>query len=277
MNPSLYDLLDVEPDASAEEIRAAWRSAIADLDPSDRRFRAYNQAAETLLDPARREEYDAGRATEDDAREAAAEPSTRAEEPAPVAPVETAPEEPARASGTDVGGSSRRQVSVLTLVLVVLACVLLTAGAAFYTWKAADVAQDQDRVESTERAATAADEAAAEAAVPLLSYDHRNLQSDLARALPYMTEERAGEYERLMEELRPDARKQKIAVQADVVATGVVRASEERAQVLVFVDQATTKAGRQTDPLQMWVTMTMVEQDGQWLVDEMKVDQVLPG
>ena len=49
--PSWYDLLGVEPDASADEIRAAWKAAIADLDPGDRRFRALNQAAEVLLDP----------------------------------------------------------------------------------------------------------------------------------------------------------------------------------------------------------------------------------
>ena len=51
MSPSLYDLLDVDRDASDAEIRAAWKAAIADLDPTDRRFRAYNQAAEVLLDP----------------------------------------------------------------------------------------------------------------------------------------------------------------------------------------------------------------------------------
>ena len=58
--PSWYDLLGVEQDASADEIRSAWRAAIADLDPSDRRFRSYNQAAEVLLDPASRAAYDAG-------------------------------------------------------------------------------------------------------------------------------------------------------------------------------------------------------------------------
>ena len=47
----LYDVLDVAPTATADEIRTAWRSAVADLDPTDRRFRAYNQAAEVLLDP----------------------------------------------------------------------------------------------------------------------------------------------------------------------------------------------------------------------------------
>ena len=49
--PNLYDLLDVDRSASEAEIRAAWKAEIADLDPTDRRFRMYNQAAEVLLDP----------------------------------------------------------------------------------------------------------------------------------------------------------------------------------------------------------------------------------
>ena len=55
---NLYDVLDVEPTSTPDEIRAAWRAAVADLDPTDRRFRVYNQAAEVLLDPARRASYD---------------------------------------------------------------------------------------------------------------------------------------------------------------------------------------------------------------------------
>jgi Mce-associated membrane protein len=58
MIANFYDLLDVAPDATEAEIRAAWRSAIAELDPADRRFRVYNQAAEVLLDPQRRRAYD---------------------------------------------------------------------------------------------------------------------------------------------------------------------------------------------------------------------------
>ena len=49
MSVSYYDLLDVEPTASETEIRDAWRSAVDGLLPTDRRFRAYNKAAETLL------------------------------------------------------------------------------------------------------------------------------------------------------------------------------------------------------------------------------------
>ncbi|MFT4288220.1 J domain-containing protein [Nocardioides sp.] len=57
-SPTWYDLLGVEPTASTEEIRAAWKAAIADLDPTDRRFQRLNDAAAVLLDPHSRQRYD---------------------------------------------------------------------------------------------------------------------------------------------------------------------------------------------------------------------------
>jgi len=77
VTPTWYDLLGVEPDASADEIRAAWKAAIADLDPGDRRFRALNGAAEVLLDPEKRSEYDASLEPDEDAPTQVAPPLTR--------------------------------------------------------------------------------------------------------------------------------------------------------------------------------------------------------
>ncbi len=77
LTASWYDVLDVEPTASADEIRAAWRSAVADLDPTDRRFRVYSQAAEVLLDPAGRTAYD---------EQLAAELAAQADEPDRASP-----------------------------------------------------------------------------------------------------------------------------------------------------------------------------------------------
>ena len=62
--PTWYDLLDVDPDASTDDVRAAWKARIADLEPGDRRFDALNRAAKVLLDPASRASYDAGLAAE---------------------------------------------------------------------------------------------------------------------------------------------------------------------------------------------------------------------
>ena len=60
VTPTWYDLLGVEPGRRRPtRSAAAWKAAIADLDPGDRRFRTLNEAAEVLLDPDRRAAYDA--------------------------------------------------------------------------------------------------------------------------------------------------------------------------------------------------------------------------
>ena len=66
MNPTWYDVLGVDRDATADEVRTAWRRSIADLDPSDRRFRSANEAAEVLLDADRRRAYDASLPAEEE-------------------------------------------------------------------------------------------------------------------------------------------------------------------------------------------------------------------
>jgi Mce-associated membrane protein len=62
MNPTLYDILGVRADASRDEIRKAWRESADRFEPgeggSTRQFRLFNEAAEVLLDPERRKEYD---------------------------------------------------------------------------------------------------------------------------------------------------------------------------------------------------------------------------
>ena len=59
--PTWYDVLDVGPSASTDEIRTAWKAAVADLDPTDRRFQRLSEAAAVLLDDERRAEYDRSR------------------------------------------------------------------------------------------------------------------------------------------------------------------------------------------------------------------------
>lgn len=66
--PDFYEILGVSRDATPEEIRAAWRAATRVAHPdaggSAGLFRLVMEASETLLDPARRADYDAGRTGE---------------------------------------------------------------------------------------------------------------------------------------------------------------------------------------------------------------------
>ncbi len=59
-------------------------------------------------------------------------------------------------------------------------------------------------------------------------------------------------------------------VSTEVVESSVVRASEDRVQVLLLVDRPTTnKAQTSPIPYEDHVTLTMEKTDGRWLVDGM--------
>lgn len=233
-NPSWYDLLGVAPSASAEEVRAAWRAAIADLDPTDRRFATLNQAAEVLLDPERRAAYDAELAP--------AEP-----EPAP---------EPAPAPA---GG--RRGVPGWLLIGLAAAVVVVAGVAAWlYLTKPSD-----DAVED----ATAAAQSAAERAVgPVLSYDANHMDESQAAAQQYLTSDYRKEYDRLFDGIiAQNAPSTGTVLEAELVRSGIVRAGDDRVQVFALVDQTrTNKASKEPVVYQQWVTITMEEVDGDWLV-----------
>ncbi|MGC0328763.1 Mce-associated membrane protein [Streptomyces sp. SAI-170] len=107
----------------------------------------------------------------------------------------------------------------------------------------------QDReARTTERARVEALAAAQKAAPVVLSYDHRHLDRDFARARALLTGKFREEYGRTTKTVvGPTARKYRGVVRATVVrpaggglpAASVVSASPDRAVVLLFVDQVT--------------------------------------
>ncbi|NPC98483.1 DnaJ domain-containing protein [Nocardioides sp. zg-DK7169] len=245
--PSWYDLLDVEPSATTAEIRAAWKAAIADLDPTDRRFRTFSQAAEVLLDPDRRAAYDAVREAEATETGGTTVASGTAE-PEPATP----------AVGT-------RAVPAWLLALVgVLAALALAAASWLWFLVPAD-----SEVEDATRAARVAAETAV---VPVLSYDAADLEASRAAATSYLTPGYRKEYEQFFEGvMAKNAPRTGTVVETSVLRSGIVRAGEDRVEVFVLLDQATTNARRkQPSTIKYWVTVTMERTDDQWLVAGLK-------
>jgi Mce-associated membrane protein len=257
--PSWYDLLGVAPDAPAEEIRAAWRAQIADLDPTDRRFAVLNQAAEVLLDPSRRAAYDAELAAA--APEIEPElppevgPTTERLEPGePGEPVQPAPAPAGRLAA--VPGWLLAVVGALTLALVVTVVVL---------WVREPSAGD---VEGDARAAQAAAE---RAVVPILSYDAAHLDESKAAAQQYLTGTLRTDYDRIFAGLiEKNAPSTETVVQASLVRSSIVRADEGHAQIFLLVNQTrTNKKYTEPEVYKNWVTLTMDQVDGAWLVSDM--------
>ena len=130
------------------------------------------------------------------------------------------------------------------------------------------------RVQRTEAADSARGEAAAAArahAQKILSYDHRTLDADFAAARKALTGSFKDQYATTTDTVvRPSAEQYKAVVEAEVVATSVVRASADRVVVLVFVDQTTTSTRLEGPKVDLnRVRMTLVDVDGNWLVSEL--------
>jgi Mce-associated membrane protein len=245
--PTWYDLLDVSRDASADDVRAAWKTQIADLEPGDRRFDALNRAAKVLLDPGARAAYDAALAPQ--------EPAPLLEDTSDEAPVVTAGQRPP-ATGRAAGVPSW-----LLAGLGVVAAALLVATV--WMWTARDDG-------AGDQAARDAQVAAERAVVPVLSYDYEHLDADQAAATALMTGHYKSEYDKLFAVLQDNAPRTQTKVSASVIASGVVRASADRVQVLVFVDRPTTnKLSAEPVVYKDQVTLSMQRVDGEWLVDDL--------
>jgi len=261
--PNWYDVLDVDSSATTDEIRDAWRAAIADLTPADRRFRLYNEAAEVLLDADRRAAYDA-------------EIGVAATTPEPTAPV--SPERDAVDSDDEpidepddtgdepvAAGTGRTLPHVPGWLLAALALALvLVAGSATYVQASGD---DGARVEDAASEATAA----AKASVPLVfTYDYRFPDRDRERAFQVLTGDLKTQYSELWKKaIGPNLEKSKGYAKTTSATAGVACVSDdgERVGVLVVLD---SEAGnvKQTQKLTLSFTATMVREGGDWLIEK---------
>lgn len=277
MNPTLYDILGVPQDATPDQIKQAWRDAAERFEPgsggSTAQFRLFNEAAEVLLDPARRREYDA--------QLAAQRPTEKApDEKQP--PAEKAPAEPPRSTADDTaavavarepepgsaaGGAGAPRWLMAALGVLALLLVATAAWLGLNTYDIREVRR-HDQVSEAARTAPATAERAAGA---ILSYDYRSLDSDEKAAERYMTAAYAKQYAQTFDKLvRGNAERLKAHVQATVRASGVSHADPDRANVLLFVDQSTvsTANGGEKQTALNRVEMKMVRQDGAWVVND---------
>lgn len=288
MSVNNYDLLNVDESATADEIRAAWKVAIADLDPSDRRFRAYNDAAGVLLDEDKRASYDAGLAEARLEAEADAEAVESIDEPAEPVPAARGakadesdrPDEPAttaavpRASSDGPGRSTLIGVGVAAALAVLLAIWTFTLPGVRADESPKDVAE---RSQAQDKATLAVESAAEQMVAPVLSYNHKTMDEDLARLKGFLTARMAEKQSAAWPELTKEAQAQEIVVEATPTGTALTRVDPagERATVVVFIDQYVEKKANEPFVLHMWATMSLVREGGEggrWLLDDLCTD-----
>ena len=109
----------------------------------------------------------------------------------------------------------------------------------------------------------------------MLSYDYEHLEADQRAAQALMTGSYREEYDKLFTVLEENAPQTQTKVTASVVASGIVRAGDDRVQVLVFVDRPTTnKLSAEPVVYKDQVTLSMQLVDGEWLVDDLVTSPV---
>lgn len=149
--------------------------------------------------------------------------------------------------------------SRLVVGLTVLAAVLVV-GAGVLAWTVrGDRAAEQARDDALE--------AARLAAVEVLSYDHRRIGEDIEEAERLGTGEFLEQYQAATEDLVEQAEAGAVVVRTTVQGASVQSASADRVEVLLFVDQTTTRTGLEEPRVeQNRVRLTLDDVDGRWLV-----------
>jgi Mce-associated membrane protein len=162
---------------------------------------------------------------------------------------------------------SGRSLAVLGGVLAVL---LLVAGALALGLLGNDSVRDVQREKDVEQASRSAAATAERAAAAVLAYDHRSLETSRENAVRFLADDFAKEYTKTFDEVAgPTAERTRAVVTAEVQASSVVRASEDRVRVLLFVDQTTESSSNPTPQLSLnRVEMVMVREGDSWKVEE---------
>jgi Mce-associated membrane protein len=142
-------------------------------------------------------------------------------------------------------------------------------GLTGYLWQ-------QPSEDAVESAVGTARTAAERAVVPLLSYDYRSLDADQQAAHDVITSGYASrDYDDLFEVIRENAPATQTVVDVEVIASAVVRAGEDRSEILLFVNRPTTNKAT-TEPIvyKDQVTLTMERVGDEWLVDDLKTSPI---
>jgi Mce-associated membrane protein len=203
---------------------------------------------------------------------------------APVAVVEPdpLPDEPAVPDlpDPDVGGPDqldpetgprRGRGGLVALVVALVVLVGVAAGEAWYLWADHDPAVSADRPvvtgEITHRAAV---EAAAQAADEIVSTSWRDYDQQVDDAAAMMTDEFAQTYRQTAGDVEQQIVAAHKTVQVQVAGTGVVRASPEQVQALVFLNQYVSARGQKTSFTPYRALVTVVHTDNGWLVSDIQ-------
>jgi Mce-associated membrane protein len=151
-----------------------------------------------------------------------------------------------------------RRIPVIPALITAIVLAAAVAGAGWYA------GHRHLQRDTAVRQSLAAAPAAAKA---IFSYDYRTYDDSVANGRTFATGAFAEEYAQTTATLKETAAKQQAVVLAEVSSTGVVSATADRVELLVYLNQYrrnVSTAGEKVD--QNRVVLTMVLVDGDWKV-----------
>ncbi len=162
------------------------------------------------------------------------------------AEAEAASEDPEAAESSEASESEKKPGSrqlILAGALVVVG-LLLAATAVLFKIQADDVSSSTDNTALLDVAKTAqVKDQVAKATEALFSYDYNNIaKTETAAGDLLVNDDVRAKYNLLMGEVKRLAPQQKMVVTCKVTRSAVIRLEGERADVMVFVDQSSTRA-----------------------------------
>jgi Mce-associated membrane protein len=146
-----------------------------------------------------------------------------------------------------------------------LLVVLLLAGAGYLGFRLLEAS-------AAESARTDALAAGQRYAIDLTTYEHTNLQGNFAAVAANSTEKFAGQYKQVSESLTALIQQYQATSKGTVVKAGIAEADEERAVVVLFVDQVVTNTNNaepRSDRNRM--QMTLMRSGDRWLIDDVQL------
>ena len=178
--------------------------------------------------------------------------------------------EEAELDGAKAGASltASRRVTAILAALALLAAV----GVGIAWWQAeassADSAPDGTLVGDEPRSEAIV--AGADLTQRALSYDYRTLANDMEVAEARMTPSFRKEYKATMTAVRANTLKNKVVLQADVVSSAIIAATERKARLLVFINQTTTAQATEAQQLDRnSLIVTLERGKGDWMLSEL--------
>jgi Mce-associated membrane protein len=189
----------------------------------------------------------------------------------PVYQIDPSPEPP------PPRGSAPFESRTTAIVLSVLLVLLLVAGGleVRYLWFNDEPTESAARpVVTGELSWRVAVEAAATSTEEILSTSYKNYDEQVEQATAKMTDTFADEYRQTSDDIKDQFVASETELQVEAVAQGVVRASSEEVQALLFLNQYVQKKDEngqpKTDYAQYRALVTVVHTDHGWLVSKIE-------